>query len=361
MRLAGWRWLRSRLTASDRGVAAVYVTLLLGSGVLLGMGALVVDIGNLYAEREQLRSGADAAALKVAQACAAAGPAGCADSAAGLAARYADANAADNASDVPVICGRGGGFGDCPPPTGTMADCVRAAPEAGNYVEVHTSTRLPDGTTALPPAFAQAVMNGYRGATVTACARARWGTPSAARSSLAISACEWNRYTKKGAVYPDPPAEQVIDVRDGDEDAAACEGGGPPNGFAWLADRSGGCRTPVAAGGTYPAEPRSGLPAACEAVLTGARNSGRPLLTPVYSAVAGEGRRARYTIVGFAAFVVTGWDLPDRSRAPSKLTGRSSCKDADACIYGYFTRATLPGGGPTGGPDLGARIVGLVG
>jgi hypothetical protein len=311
---AGWRWLRSRLTATDRGAVAVIVALLAGSG-------------------------------------AAAGPA----------AKYADANAADGTSGVSAVCGRGGGLDDCPLPSGGVTDCVRAAPETGNYVEIHTSTRLRDGSTVLPPAFAQAFVGGFRGATIIACARARWGTPNTARSSLTISACEWDRYTAKGAVFPDPPAEQVIDVRDGDEDAAACAGSGPPSGFGWLADPSGGCRTPVAAGGTYPADSRSGLPPGCEAILAGTRNSGRPVLTPVYSAVKEEDGAARYTIVGFAAFVVTGWDLPDRSRAPSKLTGRSSCKDADACIYGYFTRALLPGGGPTGGPDLGARIVGLAG
>ena len=38
--------------------------------VLIGVGALVIDSGALYAERRQLQNGADAAALAVAQDCA---------------------------------------------------------------------------------------------------------------------------------------------------------------------------------------------------------------------------------------------------------------------------------------------------
>jgi uncharacterized membrane protein len=39
----------------------------LGSGVLLGTSALVVDVGRMHVEREQLVSGADAAAMATAQ------------------------------------------------------------------------------------------------------------------------------------------------------------------------------------------------------------------------------------------------------------------------------------------------------
>jgi hypothetical protein len=43
----------------ERGAAAVVIVLLLGSGTLLGVGALVVDVGRIYVEREQLQSDAD--------------------------------------------------------------------------------------------------------------------------------------------------------------------------------------------------------------------------------------------------------------------------------------------------------------
>ena len=44
--------------------------MLLGTGVLTGMGALVIDVGQIYQERAELQNGADAAALGVAKSCA---------------------------------------------------------------------------------------------------------------------------------------------------------------------------------------------------------------------------------------------------------------------------------------------------
>jgi hypothetical protein len=352
------RWLRAGLApdgGGDRGAIAVIVALLLGSGVLLGMAALVVDVGNIYVEREQLQTGADAGALKIAQVCAT-DPSGCTSSSVDIARRYADLNSARGSAGVSV-CGRGGDLQDCPAPSGGLTDCMGAAPASGDFVEVHTSTRLPDGSTALPPAFAQAVVGGYRGPTVGACARAAWGTPSSARLAMTISACEWNTYTTNGASFPDPPVERVIYLHDG-SDAGACEPAGASGGFGWLYDQKGDCRTPVVAGGTYQGEPDSNVSSGCETLLSGL--SGRPVLMPVYNAVTGRGRNLTYTLAGFAAFVVTGWHLPG-SDTSSTLTGRSSCDNSTACIFGYFTRATLPDGGAMGGPDLGATVVRLVG
>ena len=64
---------------------------------LIGFVAIAVDVGALYAERAQLQNGADAAALAIAQDCADDGV--CGDSA-GIAARFADANANDGAANV---------------------------------------------------------------------------------------------------------------------------------------------------------------------------------------------------------------------------------------------------------------------
>src|SRR5205823_84453 len=123
-----------------------------------------------YAEREQLLSGADAAATKAAQLCAT-DPAGCtATGTAAVAGRYADVNAGDGRSGVDAVCGRGGGLPGCPAPLAGVSACVNAAPGTGDYVEVRTSTVGADGSTLLPAAFAQAIVKGYRGTTVTACA-----------------------------------------------------------------------------------------------------------------------------------------------------------------------------------------------
>src|SRR5947208_3628329 len=65
------RMTRGLRRGHDRGAVAGLVAVLLSTGVLLGMAALSVDVGQLYAERRQVQNGADAAALAVAVSCAA--------------------------------------------------------------------------------------------------------------------------------------------------------------------------------------------------------------------------------------------------------------------------------------------------
>lgn len=55
----------------ERGGVAVIVAVLLAGGVLIGMLALSVDVGQIMYERRQLQNGADATSLALAQRCAA--------------------------------------------------------------------------------------------------------------------------------------------------------------------------------------------------------------------------------------------------------------------------------------------------
>ncbi|MFC0004187.1 pilus assembly protein TadG-related protein [Micromonospora siamensis] len=330
------------------------VALLLGSGVLLGLAALVVDVGNLYVERAQLQGGADAAAVRVAQRCAVA-PDGCASVPAdSLAEGYAGRNANDGVAAAEV-CGPRVGLGDCPAPTGSLTDCVRAAPATGPYVEVHTGTRQRDGTTVLPPVFAQAVLDEFDGVRVSTCARAAWGAPARATVlPLALSACDWNRYGRTpdgvGRSFP------VYDETASTTCAPGGGTGGGPGGFRWLTDAAPGCRLTVAVGRDYDVNTGDSVPNECRnADLDALARSGRPVLVPVFGAVTGSGGSAEYTVSGVAAFVVTGWRLPGID------TGPACAGAATTCVSGYFTRTIVPGGGVVGGPDLGARIVTPVG
>ncbi len=349
----------------DRGAVAVLVTILLASGVLLGMGALVIDVGNLYAERGQLQSGADAAAFKVAQDCALDSSACTPGNAAADAAGYANANASDGVSGVSVVCGRGGSLNSCPAPAAGLVDCVNPAPGTGNYVEVRTQTQQSDGTTVLPPAFAQSLVSGYSGSTVQACARAAWGPPASARLSITQSICEWNGYTNNGASFPNPAVDRVIRLR-GSSGVGTCQpGGGPtiPEGYSWLRDTSGTCRTPVSVGGSYRIRTNNSPSSACRSLLNALRDSGEPVLMPIYDQVTGSGSGTRFRIMGIAAFVVTGWNLPGFVSS-STLTGTDYCDTAalrGTCIYGYYTQTLVPGTATIGGPELGANVVALIG
>jgi len=146
------------LRRDERGVVAVLVGLLIG-GVLLGLGALVIDVGQLYQERAELQSGADAAALAVAKSCATGST--CTSS---LAAQYANENASaltGHKAAVSLVCGSLGGLGACPASTGAMTDCPSAPSGSQGYVDVHTATATSGGGTVIAPVLAKALQAGY--------------------------------------------------------------------------------------------------------------------------------------------------------------------------------------------------------
>ncbi|GIF63701.1 hypothetical protein Ais01nite_17360 [Asanoa ishikariensis] len=334
----------------DRGAVGAIVAVLFGTGVALGMCALVIDIGLIYVERKQLQTGADAAAVEVARVCATSAVACGAPGTVATAAAYARENVADGEATASV-CGRGGGLSACPTPSA----CARPAPETGVYAEVRTSILRPDGSTLLPPVFAQAVVDDYDGAAVTACARVTWGPPRAARTlALTVSACDWAAMTGRGRAFP--TGERTVRLYP-ETDPAACGRGGAGSagagGFRWVAGADATCRTPVS---TTTAFRVTELPAGCRDVLE-ALTPGQAVAVPIFTAVtdAGDGGFA-YTVLGVAAFVVTGWRLPG-SRSPRTPAG---CGAGD-CVSGYFTRAQVPGGGTVGGPNLGAQITALIG
>ncbi|MFC4058823.1 pilus assembly protein TadG-related protein [Planomonospora corallina] len=364
-----------RLRGDDGGVAVLLCVLLAG-GVLLGMGALVLDVGRLYAEREQLQSGADAAALAVAEQCAR--DAGrCGPAPVAMARRYAGANASDGATAVEVLCGRtgtgpGGGLTACPPQAADLTACLGDAPATATYAEVRTLSLTAEGQTLLPPILARTLLgrDGYAGAEVRACARAAWGPPLRATGfGLTVSLCEWRAATADGTAFaPAPPAaapataEQVVRLHT--TGAGTCpagpSGGDSPGGFGWLDDLDDTCSVTVAAGGTYGGDPGVSPSQACRAVLAEVRADRTVTYLPVFRAVAASGQNTVYTVEGFAPFVITGYALSGAS-APSNLTGEQHCTGSDKCVYGYFTRSLMPARGSVGGPDLGASVVTLIG
>jgi len=161
----------------ERGAAAVLIVLVLSSGVLLGIGALVVDVGNMYVERETLQSAADAAGQAVAASCTAGG----CTTASGVAAQWTKAR--DYATrtrnvhggvytEVTAICGSWDALPVCPTPTARLGSCLSAPAAGDEYLEVRVRTQNAANTSVLPPTFAGAVLGGgFQGASVTACAR----------------------------------------------------------------------------------------------------------------------------------------------------------------------------------------------
>jgi Flp pilus assembly protein TadG len=354
-----------RLGRDDSGAVAIIVCLLIGT-VLLALGALVIDVGQLYVERAQLQNGADAAALAVAKLCAV----GTCEPGTALstATTYAGDNAKDGVSGVSLVCGSGA-LGACPASTGAMIDCP-AAPASGNYVDVHTSTQTSGGGTVVAPVFARALAgNGnYTGTTVRACSQAEWGGPTSATvAAFAISACEWDAATSQGAVFAQqPPAvppmsyDQLIKQRSGAGAGCSTEPSGSDGAgnFGWAAD-AGNCTITVTSG-TFQGNPGASADAACKAFFATAQASKSVIYLPVYTKITGTGANAVYTLKGFSAFVLTGYKIPSASASdwlnPSKL---ASC--SNKCITGYFTQGLIPAAGSPGGTYLGAAVIRITG
>jgi len=359
------RWSRR----SERGAIAVLVTIVMSGGVLLGMGALTVDVGQIWAEREQLQSGANAAALAVAKGCAL-DPSTCASQAT-KAATYANTNAKDGATTVSTICGTGQGMTACSAePTG-LSGCMGTVPSGVTYVEVRTATLETDGSTLLPPTFAKELAgnSAYQGTHVAACSRAGWGTANSATGiAVTISACEWNNMTSGGTVWQSPPpavatADGVIYLHS-TTGATTCPAGpsgwDAPGGFGWL-DDAGNCTASVTSAGTVSGNTGTSASGTCQTVLSNARTNVTVLAMPIYDGIQGTGTNSTYHIVGVSEFVVTGYKLPSLS-APSTVTGKDYCKGSDKCIYGYFTTGIIPVGSSIGGStNYGATAVSTIG
>ncbi|MGN6609589.1 MAG: pilus assembly protein TadG-related protein [Jatrophihabitans sp.] len=388
------RWLtrRQHRAGSERGAVTALLTILVGTGVLLGTGAIVVDVGQLYSERTQLQNGADAAAIAVAQKCAIS----LTSCAAGVssAPRYANLNASDGASAVDSVCGRSaiGGLTVCSGATGTLVTCP-SLPSAGNFVDVHVSTKQANGSTLLPPTFAAhlAGNSAFTGSHVLACARATWGAPSKNTGlALTISLCEWLRATSTGTIskyvaqgpYPSPtpwpPAyttgiagtEQVLQLHgSGNTCSGSPSGFDLPGGFGWLTPDTGGtCITTVSAQGTVSENPGNSASSACQTALQTAYADSlhKPIYLPIYDGVKYSGNNGIYHIAGFAAFVVTGYRTPGNPSTqsmPSLISGTKYCTGSlNSCVYGFFTRALLPLGTTlSGSTDMGLLVVQLSG
>jgi Flp pilus assembly protein TadG len=371
---------RYRLVRADgeRGAVAVIVAVLMAGGVLLGMGAITVDAGQIYAERAQLQNGADAAALAVAQTCAKSAAA-CDVSAGstGTAAVYAGKNAADGKASISAICGVTGygGISACPASNGKISDCPAAPATGTKYVDVHTDTLTTGGSHLLPPVFSRALAgnSAYNGPNVKACARATWGSPRTATTvAFTMSYCEWKNATSSGTSYAPAPPYPPNPAASYDKSiqlhgtGSACTGSPAgwdlPGGFGWLVDSTGNCGVVVDVTLTYPDDTGASAGNSCKTALQNARTAHTQVFIPVYDGYQANGSNGTYHLKGFAAFVVTGYNLPGLSAA-SWLTGTSYCKGSAKCVYGFFTRALLPPSalGTVTGTDLGGNAVSLTG
>jgi len=334
----------TRKARNERGAAGVMVAVMML--VLVGAGAMAVDVGEIYAERAELQNGADAGAIAVAQICAAGG--GCTQAQANAAAKsLADSNARDNASTVKSV------------------DLSVA-----NQVTVKTSTL--DGTSGagfLHKMFASAL--NVAPATVGATAVAGLTFPGSGGAfplafsnkcfdlSSAVSTGVKQKISWKPGTTCTNPSGQVV-----------------PGGWGWLSDPDADCYAVTSTGNVVGTDPGNDKPQQCSTILQGWINdmsAGKTVQVtfPVFDTTTGTGNGALYHIMGYATFRILGWKFgngsPYEYRNTTAATGNSNlaCSGGnDRCIIGqfvkYVTIDAAAGGGAGSGQNLGTVIVKLI-
>lgn len=304
-----------QLRRCERGQALVLMVLLLVS--MLGLAALVLDVGSWFRSKRQLQSTADAAALAGAQAL----PNRPGD-ASWLAQQYAKKNAS-NLSSAEYAIGS-----DLVPNDQIRVHVTRNAP--GVFAKLFGMESVQIGATAI----AQAKMM----------AKARYVAPIAVKDTQPMLA-------GPGCPCFGPGYETTLPLRTG-----------APGGFALVdLSRSGNGTTsneaiadwivhgypdylPV---GVYLSDPGAKFN---NSAIQNALNSriGSELLFPVYDTYEGGGANAGYHVIGWAAFHLV-----------------STALSGTGMLIGYFTEVTWDGIGTTtptgGGPNFGAHTVQLVG
>jgi Flp pilus assembly protein TadG len=298
-----------RKTRGERGQVIVFTVISLF--VMLGLSAAVLDLGSWFRADRRLQTTVDAAALAAAQAL----PNDTAQAQA-LAEEYADKN--------------GGGLD-----TVTFKTTV----VANDTVEVK-------GAAPAPGFFSQVF--GIDSVTVNATATARVGALATARGSSPIAV---------HSGHPDLQCDPAPCSEDPTELDLSKTG---PGAFHLINidGSTGGTSTQTLAdwiefgyegemGQDFFSDPGNKLNSgpvrqALDAII------GKELLFPVYDIVQGSGANLEYNIIGWAGFVITGYDV----HATNSL------------IFGHFTEVVWDGSFPTtpgGGNNFGAWAVSLTG
>lgn len=339
------RRLADVIPSADREHGAISIMVAVLMVTLLGFAALAVDVGMLYTEKVQLRNGADAAAIAVAQKCAKDVNDPDCSATSTLARSLTSSNADDGLSNVSSLA---------LDKTARRVTVSAGAQEAG---------KEPNQVSLL---FARAL--GINTTEVTASSAVEWGSPLAGPVAfpVAFSICQVKNHID-GTL-------QLLQNHGSNANPDCFYGpsGAPVSGgFGWLPNDAGICGglidLDLAEAGSDPGN--NGAPDVCLATLqrwADDLSAGKDVvvLLPVFDEVSGTGSSAVYGLTSFAAFKVRGWKFSGNSDLPKSFRNTSSSVTCDGnCrgIIGSFIKyVSLAQGFALGPVDTnGATIVRL--
>lgn len=333
------RLTRLRARRRDRGAVSVWVALLMIPFLIVA--ALGVDVGAMHVDRQRLQTGADAAALAVAQQCAVRSctTASGASNAAATAQQLASANA-------------------------PMADGVTARIDdlQPGWVEVTTSSERDHW-------FAPVM--GVDETGLGASSAAAWGYPTGGSAVLPF-ALSWCELAVQAGLPPIRDAQNrivgiqipeagktvtVLATKTSDTGCTGPSGLAVPGGFGWLEPTEGCGSTVTDIDHWAPSDTGNTPPQGCSASMFN-QWIGQTVFIPVFDSTNGRGgNNAAYGIFGYVAFRFEGYYF-----AGQYDDGNRPCNGNERCIRGTFLRyADLDSDFDFSwnGPQMGASIVQL--
>jgi len=337
-------------TRSDQDRGAILVWFAAFAIVLLGSGALVIDMGSLWSERRELQNGADAAALAVAVDCA---KTACTVSQA-TALNYAKLSATDGEVAV-SLCGKGAGLTPCSPvPNGVSV--------AVGYVQALTSTWNPGNggsSDQVQFVFAPLLDALQVGQTVRAIATVAWGSlGSATVLPIIISKCSFDPAWVAEDGSLSVPSTPIVITSNSNQLCSL----GWAAGFDFLKDTVGGCGVTtiqIDSDGTTLDAGSEGVLPQCRPIMQALYDSGTTFIVPVAKSRTSPGTNSTYLTDGFASFKLCGFALGggynENSCSPT-CAGRPS----QVRICGIFQTLTVNGGELGDGTDYGTRVLRMV-
>lgn len=306
-----------RRSTDERGATAVMVALVMV--LLLGFAAISLDVAALFAERQKLQLGADAAALAIARDCAA-GDCGTYNA---TAQKYVTENSTAPGATGSVLTS------GLDPNTGQVR--VQADATTDHWF---------------------APFLGINETSQSVQAAAKWGGPVAGPAvlPLAFGWCEWEKQTGGGLPSSTSPVV-IYTTKTSDTGCTGPSGLTAPGGFGWLAPGAD-CVVVSRKGDWIYSSP--GNSPSCDPTWV-AKYQNQTVMLPIFDQFRASGANLEYRVSGYAAFKVTGYYFAGSFR------WNSPCGGSDRCIAGYFTAYVTSADWElgVGGVDYGARIVTL--
>jgi Flp pilus assembly protein TadG len=320
----------------DRGAVAIAISLLMV--VLLGFGAISIDVGRLYAERRSLQNGADAAALAVAQ------ETGCSAAAASPGSSTAQTLATANDTGGPAVA---------------STPVFQTDPTHRPTVTVTVHAVGADGQPGRANLLAPVLGSQFTRSAVAATATATCGHPGAGTAALPLTFHQCN--------FVAPAASQTPIIIGYNTTATRCNGvtgNVAPGNFGWLAGAGGGCAAAINPAVPYtPGDTGISIPEPCKPTLATLR--GTVALIPMYDQATGTGSSVSFHIVGFAAFKITGYRFSGNPEFnwQNDIPGQPSCTGNCRAIIGTFVNTVALDQATTTpvGANFGVTVVSLTG